>query len=367
MSDKKQLGQLYIIGIQGPELLPEEAKFIQENNIGGVILFSRNLESPQQIHQLCTSLQSLRHKMPDKAPLFIGIDMEGGRVQRLKPPFTQWPPLGHFGELDSTSLAFKFSQAMGQELKAVGINLDFAPCIDVLTNPQNQVIGDRSVGRDAEYVGKMASALVRGYIKSGILSCVKHYPGHGNTLADSHDELPIEDTDLNTLQARELQPFKKAFRARAEMCMTAHIKFSKIDDEWPVTLSEKFIKELLRKDIRYSKTVITDDLDMKALRNHYSIEEIPVRALEVDCDILLYCNEFDVPPQSLAAVERAISHGRLNSDSITKKYQNILSLKKRTLKEPDPAPYEYAIKVIAHPEHLKIARAVQNKEIPEDI
>lgn len=367
MSDRKKIGQLYIIGLQGPELLPEESKFIIDNNIGGVVLFSRNVESPQQIHKLCASIQNLRHKMPDKAPLFIGIDMEGGRVQRLKPPFTQWPPLGQFEDLDSTSLAFKFTQAMGQELKAVGINLDFAPCIDILTNPDNKIIGDRSAGKDPEHVGKMASALVRGYIKSGVLSCVKHFPGHGNTLVDSHEALPIEDTDLATLHDRELQPFKKAFRARVEMVMTAHIKFPQVDPEWPVTLSQKFIKELLRKELRYNKTVITDDLDMKALRNHFSIEEIPVRALEADCDILLYCNEFDVPPQSLAAVESAISSGRLNSDSIDQKHQSILGLKKRALKEPDPPPYEETIKIIAHPEHLKIAKAIQNKEIPEDI
>ncbi|MCB0391384.1 MAG: beta-N-acetylhexosaminidase [Bdellovibrionales bacterium] len=367
MSDRRQIGQLYIIGLQGPELLAEESKFIIENNIGGVILFDRNIVSPQQLHKLCSDIQSLRTKMPDRAPLFISIDMEGGRVQRLKAPFTQWPPLGSFEELDSTSLAFKMTQAMGQELKAVGINLDFAPCIDVLTNPENKVIGDRSAGKDPEHVGKMASALVRGYIKSGVLSCVKHYPGHGNTLLDSHEELPIEDTDLNTLQERELVPFKKAFRARAEMVMTAHIKFPKVDPDWPVTLSEKFIKNILRKDLRFSKIVITDDLDMRALRNHYSIEEIPVRALEADCDMLLYCNEFDVPPQSIEAVEKAIANGRLNSDSINSKYQSVLSLKKRALKDPDPLPFAEAAKIIAHPEHLKIAKAVFNKEIPEDI
>ncbi|MCB0356756.1 MAG: beta-N-acetylhexosaminidase [Bdellovibrionales bacterium] len=367
MSERRKIGQLYIIGLQGPELLPEEAQFIVENNIGGVILFDRNIVSPQQLHSLCSSLQALRNKMPDKAPLFISIDMEGGRVHRLKAPFTQWPPLGQFADLDSTSLAFKFTNAMGQELRAVGINLDFAPCIDVLTNPENKVIGDRSAGADPEHVGKMASAFVRGYIKSGVLSCVKHYPGHGNTLVDSHEELPIEETTLETLQNRELVPFKKSFRARAEMCMTAHIKFTKIDPEWPVTLSAKFIKEILRKDLRFSKIVITDDLDMKALRHHYSIEEIPVRALEADCDILLYCNEFDVPPKSIAAVEEAISKGRLNTDSINEKYQKVLSLKKRSLKDPDPLPFAEAAKIIAHPEHLKIAKAIFNKIIPEDI
>ncbi len=367
MGERQKIGQLYIIGLQGPELLPEESQFIIKNNIGGVILFDRNIQSPQQLHKLCSQIQSLRHQMLDRAPLFISIDMEGGRVQRLKAPFTQWPPVGNFKDIDSTSLAFKFSLAMGEELKSVGINLDFAPCIDMLTNPENKVIGDRSIGTDPEHVGKIASALVRGYVKAGILSCVKHFPGHGNTFADSHFELPIEKTSLATLQERELQPFKKAFRARAEMCMTAHIKFEAIDPEWPVTLSEKFIKEILRKDLRYSKFVITDDLDMKALRNHYSIEEIPVRALQVDCDILLYCNEFDVPPQSLDAVEKALTDKKIDLKSIEEKHNNILQLKKRTLKEPDPQPFDVAAKIIAHPDHLRIAKAIETKEIPENL
>jgi beta-N-acetylhexosaminidase len=367
VSEKNQIGQLYIIGLKGPELLPEEASFIVKNNIGGVILFDRNLKSPQQIHKLCSDIQNLRHQMPDKAPLFISIDMEGGRVHRLKAPFTQWPPLGNFAEIDSTSLAFKFSMAMGEELKSVGINLDFAPCVDMFTNPLNKIIGDRSVGSDAEHVGKIASALVRGYVKAGVVSCVKHFPGHGNTIADSHFELPIEKTDLKTLHDRELQPFKKAFRARAEMCMTAHIKFENIDPEWPVTLSEIFIKELLRKELRYSKFVITDDLDMKALRNHYSIEEIPVRALQVDCDILLYCNEFDVPPQSIEAVTKALSDKKISAASISEKHKNLIEFKKRVFKDADPLPFENAAKIIAHPDHLRIAKAIQNKEVPENI
>src|SRR5882757_536092 len=148
MRDK--IGQLMVMGIQGKTLLQDEAEFIVLNNIGGVILFSRNIESPEQVHALCSSIQALRHKTRDKLPLFISIDMEGGRVARLKKPFTEWPPLAKLGKLDSTSLSFKMAMAMGEELSAVGINLDFAPCVDVLTNPENSVIGDRSLSADPE-------------------------------------------------------------------------------------------------------------------------------------------------------------------------------------------------------------------------
>src|SRR5580698_798372 len=198
MRDK--IGQLMIIGLRDTTLSQDEAEFIVRNNIGGVILFARNIESPEQVHRLCQSIQQLRMKTRDKLPLFISIDMEGGRVARLKKPFTVWPAISQLGTIDSTSLSFKMAMAMGEELSAVGINLDFAPCVDVLTNPSNKVIGDRSISADPEQVAKHASALVRGYIKSGVVACAKHFPGHGNTLVDSHDDLPVENLDLERLK-----------------------------------------------------------------------------------------------------------------------------------------------------------------------
>ena len=167
---RKLIGQTFIIGISGTSLTSEEKKFIVDNNIGGVVLFSRNIEDPKQLHSLCAEIQSLHHQSPDKAPLFISIDMEGGRVARLKAPYTQWPPVKNLGDMDSPSLAFKFAQAMGDELFATGINLDFAPCVDTLTNEANELIGDRSFGSDPDLVGRLGSALVRGYLKSNIIA-----------------------------------------------------------------------------------------------------------------------------------------------------------------------------------------------------
>lgn len=363
----EKIGQLFIIGIEGKELSQKEEEFIIANNIGGVILFSRNIESPKQVHKLCTDIQNLRHKTKDKAPLFISIDMEGGRVARLGAPFTQWPPLRKLGDIDSTALAFKFAHSMGQELRAIGVNLDFAPCVDILTNSQNKVIGDRSIGTDPEHVAKIASALVRGYIKSGILPCAKHFPGHGNTLLDSHEALPVEDTDLKTLLDREMVPFKKTFRARLSLVMTSHIKFSKIDPEWPVTLSEKFLKVILREELRYQKLVISDDLDMKALASNWSVEEIPVRALQAGCDMLLYCNEPDHPPRAIEAIKKALSGGHLKASQIDESYQKVLSLKKEALKKPDPLEMSEVTKIVGHPDHLKTAQAIANGEVPEEL
>lgn len=363
----EKIGQLLIIGLRDKVLTQDEAEFIVKNNIGGVILFSRNVESPEQIHALVSSVQNLRHKMRDKLPLFVGIDMEGGRVARLKAPFTIWPPIGKLGALDSTSLAFKFALGMATELRAVGINLDFAPCVDVLTNPKNVLIGDRSLSTDPEQVAKLASALVRGYIKGGVIPCAKHFPGHGNTVIDSHEDLPVEDVDLERLRNVELVPFKKVFRARLDMVMTAHIKFPKIDPEWPVTLSEKFIQGLLRGELRYRNLVISDDLDMKAVANHYPVEEIPVRALQAGCDIILYCNNFDHPQVALDAVNKAVKEHRLTAKQIDESYGRVVTLKKDVLTQPDPEDFATATAKIGSAENQRLAAAIKSGDVPADL
>lgn len=365
MVDK--IGQLLIMGIRGPTLTQLEAEFIIKNNVGGVILFDRNIESPQQVHELCTEIQSLRHKMKDKGPLFISIDQEGGRVARLRQPFTEWPPLATIGKLDSTSVAFRFSMAMGQELRAVGINLNYAPCVDVLTNPKNVLIGDRSISTNAEHVARIASALVRGYIKSGIIPCAKHFPGHGNTLIDSHEDLPEEDADLERLRSVELVPFKKVFRARLDLVMTAHIRFNNIDPEWPVTLSEKFLKDILREELRYRNVVMSDDLDMKALSKHYKVEEIPVRALQAGCDILLYCNEFDHPQIAIDAIQKALKDHKLTAAQIDDSFNRITALKKELLTKPDPLPLAQASQIVGSDVHTQLAAAIAKGEVPASL
>lgn len=361
------IGQHFFIGISGQSLTADEKKFIVKNNIGGICLFGRNVSEPKQIHELCTEIQSLRYQQVEKLPLFIGIDMEGGRVHRLKPPFTKWPPLRNLGDLDAPTVSFHFANRMGQEMRSVGINLDFAPCVDVFTNEANTVIGDRSIGSDPELVAKHASAVVRGYIKSDIVTCAKHFPGHGNTIVDSHEDLPIEHSDYKTLEACALIPFKKTFKARVDMVMTSHIKFPKIDPEWPVTLSEIFVKQIIRDEFRYRGLIVTDDLGMKAMTKHYGINEVPVRALKAGVDLLLYCNDPEVPPQAVEAVLEATAQGILRKEDLEHSHQRILDLKKLKIQNPDPWPLSKALNVIGCAEHQKIAYAIAQGKTPEGL
>jgi beta-N-acetylhexosaminidase len=361
------VGQLTLIGISGHTLTTDEKKFIVENNISGVVLFSRNVAEPKQIYNLCHEIQELRHLMADKAPLFIGIDMEGGRVHRLKAPFTQWPPLKTIGDLDAPTVAFQFALQMGLELMAVGINLDFAPCVDIFNNPENTVIGDRAVSSDYLMVEKMTSALVRGYLKSGIFSCAKHFPGHGYTVIDSHEELPIEPHDLQRLHDVELLPFKKAFRSKVDMVMTGHISFPKIDPKWPVTLSELFLKNMIKEEMKYRGLIITDDLDMKAMAKHYDKGEIPVRSLEAGADLLLYCNEPDSPPVAIAAVVKAIESGRLLKADIEAAHAKVIAAKKEKSGMVNMLSFEEAMEVVGHKDHQYLANCLRQKVMPEGI
>ena len=357
---EKLIGQQLIVGLSGESLTDGEARFIVENNIGGVILFERNLKSIEQIYQLIDEIQGLRHRMIKPFPLFISIDMEGGRVHRLKSPFTFWPPLKNLGEIGSPSMAFQFAHKMGQELKAIGFNLNYAPCVDVLTNPENKVIGDRSLASEPGVVSKLATALVRGYIKSEVLCCVKHFPGHGATPVDSHHQLPVDQRSLKDIENDgDIAPYKKAFQSRVDLLMTAHIHYPNIDPRFPVTLSPFFIKKFLRQALGFRGLVITDDLNMKAVSENFDQNEIPILALKAGANILLYCNEFSASVRAVENLKKAVKDGLIGEDLIRKNLEMIQNLKMAKLKKlENPLSLEEAKKIIGNENHREFARAV---------
>lgn len=363
MELRQKIGQSFIIGFKDQEPSADVKKFIADNSIGGTILFSRNIDNPVQVAELTNELQGLVIKTAP--PLFVSIDMEGGRVARLKPPFTQWPPMKTLGDIDSPTLAFKFAECMGKELLTVGINMNFAPCVDVLTNPQNTVIGDRAFGSDPELVSKMASAVVRGFVKVGVIPCVKHFPGHGDTLLDSHEDLPVVEHDLKRLEEIEFVPFKKCFRARAEFCMTAHLKLAKVDPEYPATLSKKVLNEVLREKLGYRHLIITDDMEMKAITNHFPIEKAAVLAVKAGCNVLLYCHELSNQQKALEAIVKAVMDKEIPESVIEENLNKVLQTKKNNFPETYKMVDVTQIgKNVGHPEHLSLSKSIAKKEIP---
>lgn len=350
MNLKSQLGQMFFIGIGGKSLTSEEKDFIVENDIGGIILFSRNVGEPEQVLELTSEIQSLSRLTESKLPFVISIDMEGGRVHRLKKPFTIWPAMRHLGNSDSPQLAFDVGQALARELAAVGINLDYTPCLDVLLNPKNEIIGDRSFGPNQDHVAKMASGLIRGFKKAGVMTCVKHFPGHGYTSIDSHEDLPIDDRSWDKLLNTEAGAYKKVFKSKVEFLMTAHILFKNIDPEFPVTLSEKFLKNYLTDELGYRNLIMTDDLDMKALSKNKSADELTYMAYQAGADIFLFCNE---PKSHIKAVESMQDRlGQLDPDRIQYSFDKILDIKNQLTENWNPPD----LSVIGCDEHQDLAK-----------
>lgn len=323
-------GALIITGIKGHELLPEEKELIQEEKIGGVILFANNYQDPAQLAELVNSIQALR----DEWPLFIAVDHEGGRVIRFKHGFTQFPPMYAISRANSPKLTYEVHAVMAKELLACGINLSFSPVCDIWTNPENKVIGDRSFGHSPEEVEKHVSAAIRGLQTNGVLACAKHFPGHGNTLKDSHYDLPLVKDSLDELRAREVQPFIRASKSRVEMMMMAHLQVDALDPNYPTTVSPKAY-EFLRNETKFSKIVVTDDMEMKAIADKWSIEEAALMAMQAGTDILLYRFSEDAA-KAVKALREALKTKTLKKDLFMEKWKRIENCKSEHFRDYRP-------------------------------
>lgn len=297
---KWQPGQLLFVGFSGTSVPPELAARIREGRVGGVILFRRNIEDPEQVRALTSELHRLA---PVDAPLIVAIDQEGGRVQRLRKPWTEWPPMRSLGQR-SVDDTIAFARALALELLDAGFDLDFAPVVDVDSNPQNPVIGDRSFGRDAATVSRHAVALIQTMQELGVATCAKHFPGHGDTDLDSHLALPRLELDRARLDRTELPPFRAAVAAEVASIMTAHVLFPKLDAKRPATLSPA-VMAVLRDELGYDGLVLSDDIEMKAVADHFSVEDRSLGCLRAGVDVILACSQADLREEVLAKLERA--------------------------------------------------------------
>jgi len=347
------LGELFIIGFNGLELAPETSEFLSKAKIGGVLLFSHNFENPAQLAELTNQIQEARSHLP----LWVGVDHEGGRVQRFKKVFTRIPDAAAIGATNSPKLAFEIAELMAKELKSVGINLNFCPVLDIATNPKNPVIGNRAFGSTEEIVSKMGSAMMRGHLVHGIQPCVKHFPGHGDTNTDSHFALPKVDTTLEALQQRELQPFVKAFKAKCTMLMTAHIIMSKIDPKFPATLSKIILQDILRKQLRYSKVIVSDDMEMKAIADHFGAEDAPRMALQAGCDLLIYRTEA-AARIAYESLVKALESGALNPEQVLQSAHRNREVKKQLLPSYHPVSVSDVGRYLGGDKHQEIVDRV---------
>lgn len=300
MTSVWQPGQLLFAGFEGTEVPRELADLLAQGRLGGVILFARNIVDPAQVARLTADLHAAA---PADAPVLLAIDQEGGRVQRLRAPWTEWPPMRWLGERDELEATTAVAAGLARELSDLGIGLDFAPVVDVDTNPKNPVIGDRSFAREPARVARHAAAFIAEMQARGVAACAKHFPGHGDTHTDSHLELPSLDHDLDRLREVELPPFRAAIAAGVASIMTAHVLFPRLDRARPATLAPD-VMNLLRGELGYDGVVFGDDLEMKAVADHFAPEPLVRGCLSAGCDGLLVCRRMDLVREVLRLLER---------------------------------------------------------------
>jgi beta-N-acetylhexosaminidase len=303
---RRDIGQLLIGSLPGKTITPEIRSLAREFSLGGVIFFARNIEAPEQVAELSHDTQSLGTELP----LWVSVDQEGGRVARLKAPFTVWPPMAVLGRSGDVSLAARFGKALATELRAVGITLDYAPVLDIHTNPKNPIIGDRALAEDADGVARLGTAIIDSLQRNGVAACGKHFPGHGDTSVDSHLELPLVEHPPDRIRRVELVPFRAAIKAGVAFIMTAHVLVPSLDEEKPATLSGRVVQGMLRDELGFPGVILSDDLEMKAIATSYTVPDAAVQAVAAGCDGLLVCSgDVDVQAATLEALVRAVEQG----------------------------------------------------------
>lgn len=350
---RHDIGQLLIGSLPGPVITPELRSLAREFSLGGVTLFARNIEAPEQVAELAHDLQSLATELP----LWIAVDQEGGRVARLKKPFTEWPPMAVLGRSGDARLAGRFAAALAAELAAVGITLDYAPVLDIHTNPSNPVIGDRALGETADMVAALGAAVIRGLQENGIAACGKHFPGHGDTSVDSHLDLPLVEHPPDRIRRVECVPFREAIAAGVAFIMTAHILVPSFDEERPATLSPRVVQDLLRDELGFGGVILSDDLEMQAVAKAYAVPDAGVQAVAAGCDGLLICSgDVDVQARALEALVYAVEQNRISYKRLEDAHTRLRHAKERFLAVPAGPPRPAQLRrTLGREEHQRIA------------
>ena len=326
MTLEEKIGQMIFAGIDGVVLSEEGRRMVREDKVGGVILFKDNLVNANQI---VTLLNSLKAENQEGDPsLFLGVDQEGGRVTRI-PELNDLPTNKQIGQKNNLDYANHLGVLLGRQLNAYGFNLDFAPVMDVDSNPNNPIIGDRSFGSDPQVVSEFGISTMKGLQSQNVISVIKHFPGHGDTEVDSHVELPIVNKNLKELESLELIPFQNAIQNGADVVMVGHILLPEIDDSMPSSISKKVITDILRERMQYEGVVMTDDMTMKAILNNYEIGEAAVEAIKAGNDIVLIAHDYEKIDRAIQAILDAVRNGEIKEEQINKSVERILHLKEK--------------------------------------
>jgi len=327
---RRQVGQLLLAGFHGHAIPVELRSLARDFDLGGVVLFARNAAEPAQVADLAREAAELSRT----APVWVAIDQEGGRVQRVRTPLTVWPAPASLGRADDLDLTRRFGRALAREVRAMGITLNFAPVLDVLTRRDNPAIGDRALSDDPARVARHGVALLQALQKEGLPACGKHFPGHGEAAVDSHEDLPVVDLSPDRLEHVEWVPFRAAIEAGIDAVMSCHLLVPSLDEHAPATLSHEIITNRLRGQLGFGGLVFTDDMDMKAISLRFEPGEAAARAVAAGCDAVLQCGgDLDRVHAALEGLVRAIEDETLPATRLDEALARHATLKARYLSD----------------------------------
>ncbi|MGE5841930.1 MAG: beta-N-acetylhexosaminidase [Deltaproteobacteria bacterium] len=328
---ERKVGQLFMVGIPGPELDKGTEDLLCDGRIGGIILFSRNIQDPLQLASLCRDLQAVASKKQDP-PLFLAVDQEGGRVARLREPFTSFPGNAAIGmDQEPVKRAVEFATVTAEEMRLVGLNMNLAPVVDVQRGAIEKHLAGRSFGEDPELVGFLGRTVIKHLQENGIMAVAKHFPGLGRADVDPHFHLPRINIDLEELERINLPPFAEAVDEGVCGIMTSHAVYPALDPERPATLSPKVLTEVLRGNLGFTGLTITDDLEMGAIAAGGGVAEGSLKSFEAGADILLICKDQGLVHESLDLMQGAISRGTITKERLDQSLGRIRQMKKRFL------------------------------------
>lgn len=328
MTWEEKIGQMVIAGMEGFSMNENAKHLIEQQHIGGFILFKRNVESPKQLLQLLNALKE-HNARSHAVPLFLSADEEGGPVSRMPESFVDVPSSKAIGQQNDPDLAYAVGRLLAQEIQAFGFNTNFAPVLDVNSNPDNPVIGKRAFGSTPEKVRRLGVRTMEGIQSQNIISIVKHFPGHGDTSVDSHLGLPKLNHDRKRLNHVELPPFEAAVEQGADGVMAGHILLPALDPDHPASMSEPILTDLLRDEMDYQGVILTDDMTMGAITDHYGIGEAAVQSVRAGSDIVLVCHGHENVLTAIQALRTALNNGDISRERINESVERILRLKQQ--------------------------------------
>ncbi len=325
MTLDEKIGQLVLVGLDGTEMQAQTKEMIEKHRVTGFILYKNNITSSAQTLQLLNQLKAANRK--DAWPLWLSVDQEGGKVDRMPEPLVKLPTALDVGRVNKPAYSYAIGQALGEEVRALGFNMNFAPVLDVNSNPNNPVIGNRSFGSEPETVIQHGIQVMKGIQSTKVVPVVKHFPGHGDTSVDSHLDLPVVPKSLQELRSLELLPFVEAIKQHAEVVMVGHLLLPQIDEKNPASLSDKVINGILRKDMKFSGVVITDDMTMGGITDHNDVGEAAVKAVLAGTDIVLVGHEYVKQLSVIESLKKAAADGTITMKRLDESVYRIASLK----------------------------------------